>query len=100
MFVLPSGTIIDTAEPDADQKLRSLEPEIHEGLPLLRKRVLANPESMAKIRQQYSMKNTMGWPELPGRLWDSGRRSAAPADRFRRAPLPSSLRQPTAPCQS
>ena len=26
VFVLPSGTIIDTAEPDADQKLRSLEP--------------------------------------------------------------------------
>ena len=61
VLVLPSGTIIDTAEPDADQKLRSLEPEIHEGLLRLRKRVLENPESMAKIRQQYSMKNTMGY---------------------------------------
>ncbi|BAI64767.1 FAD/FMN-containing dehydrogenase [Rothia mucilaginosa DY-18] len=61
VLVLPSGTIIDTAEPDADQKLRSLEPELHEGLLRLRKRVLENPESMAKIRQQYSMKNTMGY---------------------------------------
>ena len=61
VFVLPSGTIIDTAEPDADQKLRSLEPELHEGLLRLRKRVTENPESMAKIRQQYSMKNTMGY---------------------------------------
>ena len=43
VFVLPSGTIIDTAEPDADQKLRSLEPEIHEGLLRLRKRVLDEP---------------------------------------------------------
>ena len=71
VFVLPSGTIIDTAEPDADQKLRSLEPELHEGLLRLRKRVTENPESMAKIRQQYSMKNTMGYGlNSPGRLRD------------------------------
>ncbi len=60
VLVLPSGTIIDTAEPDADQKLRSSNLNSTSML-RLRKRVLENPESMAKIRQQYSMKNTMGY---------------------------------------
>lgn len=61
VFVLPSGTVIDTSAPDADDRLRALEPEIHEGLLRLRKRVVENPESVARIRQQYSMKNTMGY---------------------------------------
>ena len=61
VFVLPSGTVIDTSAPDADARLRALEPEIHEGLLRLRKRVVENPESVARIRQQYSMKNTMGY---------------------------------------
>ena len=61
VFVLPSGTVIDTSAPDADARLRALEPEIHEGLLRLRKRVVENPESVVRIRQQYSMKNTMGY---------------------------------------
>ncbi|MDO5750697.1 MAG: FAD-binding and (Fe-S)-binding domain-containing protein [Rothia sp. (in: high G+C Gram-positive bacteria)] len=61
VFILPSGTVIDTADPNADSRLKTLEPEIHEGLVRLRRRVLDNPESMAIIAQQYSMKNTMGY---------------------------------------
>jgi D-lactate dehydrogenase len=59
--VLPSGTVIDTGAPDADEKLRALEPALHEGLLKLRRRVLDNPASVAKISQQFSMKNTMGY---------------------------------------
>jgi D-lactate dehydrogenase len=59
--VLPSGTVIDTGAPDADEKLRTLEPALYEGLLKLRKRVLDNPASVAKITQQFSMKNTMGY---------------------------------------
>ncbi|MDQ7992332.1 MAG: FAD-binding and (Fe-S)-binding domain-containing protein [Propionicimonas sp.] len=59
--VLPSGTVIDTGASDADQKLRALEPALYEGLLKLRERVLANPASLAKIAQQFSMKNTMGY---------------------------------------
>ena len=59
--VLPSGTVIDTGAPDADAKLRALEPKLHEGLLKLRERVVANPASVAKIAQQFSMKNTMGY---------------------------------------
>jgi D-lactate dehydrogenase len=59
--VLPSGTIIDTGAPDADAKLRALEPALHEGLVKLRRRVLESPASVAKLAQQFSMKNTMGY---------------------------------------
>ncbi|MDR3070924.1 MAG: FAD-binding oxidoreductase, partial [Propionibacteriaceae bacterium] len=59
--VLPSGTVIDTGALDADEKLRTLEPAIYEGLAKLRARVISNPASVAKIAQQYTMKNTMGY---------------------------------------
>ena len=59
--VLPSGTVIDTGAPDADQKLRALEPELYEGLARLSARVRNNADSVRRIRQQFSMKNTMGY---------------------------------------
>ncbi|HSK32547.1 MAG TPA: FAD-binding and (Fe-S)-binding domain-containing protein, partial [Propionicimonas sp.] len=61
VVVLPSGTVIDTGAADADAKLRALEPALYEGLLKLRQRVLGNPASVAKITQQFSMKNTMGY---------------------------------------
>ncbi|MGV8848967.1 MAG: FAD-binding and (Fe-S)-binding domain-containing protein [Propionibacteriaceae bacterium] len=59
--VLPSGTVIDTGAPDANEKLWALEPALCAGLLRLRARVLDNPASVAKITQQFSMKNTMGY---------------------------------------
>jgi D-lactate dehydrogenase len=59
--VLPSGTVIDTGAVDADAKLRAREPALHSGLLALRQRVLADPAAVAKIAQQFSMKNTMGY---------------------------------------
>lgn len=59
--VLPSGTVVDTAAPDADARLRSLEPELHAGLLALRARVLADPVSAATVARQFAMKNTMGY---------------------------------------
>ncbi len=59
--VLPSGTVIDTGAEDADQRLRALEPELCEGLLRLSRRVRGNPASVATLRQQFSMKNTMGY---------------------------------------
>lgn len=60
-LVLPSGTVIDTGAPDADAKLRQLEPDLHEGLAQLAGRVRTNPASVTAVRQQFSMKNTMGY---------------------------------------
>ncbi|WP_202976685.1 FAD-binding and (Fe-S)-binding domain-containing protein [Rothia koreensis] len=61
VLILPSGTTLDTSEPDADSRLRDQEPELHEGLLRLRRRVVENPESRRTIEHQYSMKNTMGY---------------------------------------
>ncbi|MET4620932.1 D-lactate dehydrogenase [Arthrobacter sp. 2762] len=61
VFVLPSGTVIDTADPAAGPMLSDKEPELHEGLVRLRRRILANPDSIRTIEHQFSMKNTMGY---------------------------------------
>ena len=60
-LVLPSGTILDTGRPDANDVLRAAEPAIADGLLALRERLLAAPEHVAFLRQQFSMKNTMGY---------------------------------------
>jgi D-lactate dehydrogenase len=59
--VLPSGTVIDTGAMDADTRLRTLEPELYDGLVQLAARVRGNSDSVNRIRQQFSMKNTMGY---------------------------------------
>jgi D-lactate dehydrogenase len=61
VLVLPSGTVLDTARPDADELLRRAEPAIHAGLLRLRDRVRADPASIAAIRRLYAIKNTMGY---------------------------------------
>lgn len=59
--VLPSGTTLDTGAPDADERLRALEPDLHAGLVRLRDRVRSDPASVRTIRHQFSIKNTMGY---------------------------------------
>ena len=61
VLVLPSGTIVDTGAADADELLRSREPELVAGLERLRDRVRSNPASVALIRRQFALKNTMGY---------------------------------------
>lgn len=61
VFVLASGTVVDTAHPTADQHLRAAEPALHEGLLRLRRRINSNPESVRTLEHQFSMKNTMGY---------------------------------------
>ncbi len=61
VLVLPSGTVVDTSLPDADDRLRESEPELHAGLARLRDRVRTDAESVSRIRSLYSIKNTMGY---------------------------------------
>ena len=61
VLVLPSGTVLDTGAPDADDRLRALEPEMYAGLARLRDRVRADPASVERIRRLYAIKNTMGY---------------------------------------
>jgi D-lactate dehydrogenase len=59
--VLPSGSVIDTGAPEADARLRALEPALYDGLLRLRDRVRGNPASVHTIERQFAMKNTMGY---------------------------------------
>ncbi|WP_101846070.1 FAD-binding and (Fe-S)-binding domain-containing protein [Zhihengliuella sp. ISTPL4] len=61
VVVLPSGTILETGRADAADVLRAAEPALFAGLSSLRERLLASPEKVAFLRQQFSMKNTMGY---------------------------------------
>ncbi|KAA0974261.1 FAD-binding oxidoreductase [Paeniglutamicibacter gangotriensis] len=61
VIVLTSGTVIDTGAADANEKLRTLEPALFDGLAALSRRVRSNAESVAIIKHQFSMKNTMGY---------------------------------------
>ncbi|MEL4080690.1 MULTISPECIES: FAD-linked oxidase C-terminal domain-containing protein [Arthrobacter] len=60
-FVLASGTMIDSALPTARAEFALREPDLHEGLLRLRRRIHASADSVATIRHQFSMKNTMGY---------------------------------------
>jgi D-lactate dehydrogenase len=60
-LVLPSGTVIDTGQPDADARLRALEPALATTLERLRERIRGNTDSVRRITAQFAMKNTMGY---------------------------------------
>lgn len=61
VFVLPSGTMIDTAAPDADAQFAAAEPHLVATLQRLRERVRGNRASVALIEKHFGLKNTMGY---------------------------------------
>jgi D-lactate dehydrogenase len=61
VFVLPSGTVIDTADADADAALQAAEPALAAGLLRLRRDILDQPDVAARIRHKYLTKNTTGY---------------------------------------
>jgi D-lactate dehydrogenase len=61
VFVLPSGTFIDTASPGADDELRAAEPGLVAGLLELKREIAARPELHARVRHKYRTKNTTGY---------------------------------------
>jgi D-lactate dehydrogenase len=61
MFLLPSGTKINSADPDADALFRRLEPALTSGLLNLKHQLEGNPKLSARIRQKYQLKNTTGY---------------------------------------
>jgi len=60
-FVLPSGTVIDTAAPDADERFQAAEPALAKGLLQLKADLLGNPALAERIRAKYRTKNTCGY---------------------------------------
>ena len=60
-FVLPSGTVVDTAAPGAAEQLERDEPDLVAGLRALREEVHADAELVERIRTKYTRKNTTGY---------------------------------------
>ncbi|MFE1791033.1 FAD-binding and (Fe-S)-binding domain-containing protein, partial [Streptomyces sp. NPDC059525] len=60
-FVLPTGTVVDTADPLADEELARAEPALCRGLLELKREIEADPALVARIRAKYEIKNTTGY---------------------------------------
>jgi D-lactate dehydrogenase len=60
-FVLASGTVIDTADPDAEATFAAAEPELAAGLMKLREELLADDELTQRVRHKYEIRNTNGY---------------------------------------
>jgi D-lactate dehydrogenase len=60
-FVLPSGTTIDTAAPDAAERFAAEEPELAAGLAAIRDEIRADAELSERIRRKFAIKNTTGY---------------------------------------
>ena len=60
-FVLPSGTAIDTAAPNAAERFAEAEPELANGLAEIRDEILADTELTERIRKKFQIKNTTGY---------------------------------------
>jgi D-lactate dehydrogenase len=61
IFVLPSGTVIDTAAPGAEERFAEAEPELARGLAEIRDEMRADPELTERIRKKFRIKNTTGY---------------------------------------
>ncbi len=60
-LVLPSGTTIDTAAPDAAERFAAEEPELAKGLEAIRDEIRADAELSERIRRKFAIKNTTGY---------------------------------------
>jgi D-lactate dehydrogenase len=60
-FVLPSGTTIDTAAPDAAERFAAAEPELAAGLASIRDEIRADEQLSSRIRAKFEIKNTTGY---------------------------------------
>jgi D-lactate dehydrogenase len=60
-FVLPSGTVIDTAAPDAAERFAQAEPGLAGGLAEIRDQIRGDEDLAGRIRKKFRIKNTMGY---------------------------------------
>ena len=60
-FVLPSGTVIDTAAPGAAERFERAEPGLAKGLAEIRDEIRADAELSERIRKKFRIKNTTGY---------------------------------------
>jgi D-lactate dehydrogenase len=59
--LLADGTVVDTARPDADARLRAARPDLHAALTALRDEVRADALLSEKVRRKFARKNTTAY---------------------------------------
>ena len=60
-FMLPSGTMIDSAQRDAEQQFAAAEPALTDGLMQIKREIESDPQLVARLRKKFSIKNTTGY---------------------------------------
>ena len=60
-FALPSGTVIDTADPDAAERFERSEPELAAELEAIRDELRADADLRERVRRKFEIKNTTGY---------------------------------------
>jgi D-lactate dehydrogenase len=60
-FVLPSGTVIDTAAAGAEEDFAAREPELARGLLELRDELRSDEKLAERVRRKFQIKNTTGY---------------------------------------
>ena len=60
-FMLPSGTIVDSAQEGAEQQFAATEPTLATGPMEIKREIEADPELVARLRKKFSIKNTTGY---------------------------------------
>src|SRR5919204_4370951 len=60
-LVLPSGTVIDTADPDAEERFATAEPDLARGLTQIRDELRADAELSERVVRKFEIKNTTGY---------------------------------------
>jgi D-lactate dehydrogenase len=60
-IVLASGTVIDTAQPDAEEAFMRAEPELGRGLLDLRAELIADRALAERVRHKFAIRNTTGY---------------------------------------
>ena len=60
-FLLPSGTLIDTADAEADARLAAAEPALAAGLMEIKREIEADAALVARVRRKFRIKNTTGY---------------------------------------
>ncbi len=60
-LVLASGSVLDTAAPDAEARFAAAEPELARGLLEMREELLADEQLAQRVRRKYEIKNVTGY---------------------------------------
>jgi D-lactate dehydrogenase len=60
-FLLPSGTFINTADPDAENQFNLAEPELAAGLLQIREEIERDQSLTERLKKKFSIKNGLSY---------------------------------------